>query len=333
MYLQVGGHASVRTDIVEDMQLSRLVKRHGGRVVWIDGTSLMSVRLYHGFQEAWRGLSKSAFAAINYSLPGLILGVPLCIALFFGPYVFLIAGLFAYSSPVWLVLWLPLLQICLLWSSQLLLTRRFHLPAVTLLLQAGTILAIFGTTFHSAVQTKLGRGVEWKGRTYRFDIRHQSPVPRVRWANGLVAARLLAAVLLFVSARLKGQLSQAEALVLLGWTSALLENLVRKGVSRWDVAADLAAGFACLAYLQLTRQMPIWLVIACVLTIVVGIRLLSVQAAAGAASILFGIILLIASQVEAPNRLLLGWSLLLGLVAARSAAQTVIPWLQRLRSP
>jgi hypothetical protein len=175
--------------------------------------------------------------------------------------------------------------------------------------------------------------VEWKGRTYQFDTRHQSPVPRVGWANGLVAARLLAAVLLVVSARLKGQPGQAEALVLLGWTGALLENLVRKGVSRWDVAADLAAGFACLAFLQLTRQIPIWLVFACMLTIVVGMRLFSVQAAAGAVSILFGIILLITSQVEAPNRLLLGWSLLLALLAARSVAQTVIPWLQRLRSP
>ena len=191
MYLQIGGHASVRTDIVEDMQLSRLVKRHRGRVVWIDGTSLMSVRFYHGFAEAWRGLAKSAFAAIDYSLPGLLLGIPLCIAVFFGPYFLLLAGLL--RGPIWLS-WVAGLQIALLWTSQLLLTRRFHLPPVTLLLQAGTILAIFGTTLYSAVQTELGQGVEWKGRTYQFDGLRRDTAPS--WTSGLALMRLLAAALL-----------------------------------------------------------------------------------------------------------------------------------------
>ena len=68
-YHRIGGHFAVRTDIVEDIQLSRLVKRHGGRLVWIDGTALLRVRMYHSFAEAWRGITKSAFAAINYSLP------------------------------------------------------------------------------------------------------------------------------------------------------------------------------------------------------------------------------------------------------------------------
>jgi chlorobactene glucosyltransferase len=332
-YVAVGGHASVRTDIVEDMQLSRLVKRCGGRVVWIDGTTLMSVRLYHGFREAWRGLSKSAFAAIDYSLPGLILGVPLCIALFFGPYFFLVGGLITRSSSsAWLMFWLPLLQLALLWASQLLLTRRFHLPPVTLLLQAATILGIFGTTFHSALQTKLGKGVEWKGRTYHFDALHRNRGTRVNWANGLVTARLLAAALLALSGWLKGPLGQAGALVLLGWTAAVLENLLRKHVSRWEVTADLAAGFACLAYLQQTRQLSLWLVLLCLLATVIGARWSTVQVTAGTASVLLGIILLITAQVNAPNRLLLGWTALLALAVARSVAQTVIPWLQRLRS-
>ncbi|HKD77426.1 MAG TPA: glycosyltransferase, partial [Ktedonobacterales bacterium] len=38
MYDRIGGHAAVRAEIVEDMRLSRMVKRHGGRVAWIDGT-------------------------------------------------------------------------------------------------------------------------------------------------------------------------------------------------------------------------------------------------------------------------------------------------------
>ncbi|PWT72810.1 MAG: glycosyl hydrolase, partial [Chloroflexi bacterium] len=157
-YLQIGGHAAVRTDIVEDVALSRLVKRHGGRVVWVDGTDLMSVRLYHGFREAWSGLAKSAFAAINYSLPALLLGLPLCITVFFGPYIFLFALLITHTASG-LVLWLLLLQILFLWTAHLLLMRRFHLPPITVFMQAGTMMAIVLTTLYSAAQARFGSGV------------------------------------------------------------------------------------------------------------------------------------------------------------------------------
>src|SRR5260370_12833574 len=40
-YVRIGGHTAVRRDIVEDMQLSRLVKRHGGRLASVDGTELL----------------------------------------------------------------------------------------------------------------------------------------------------------------------------------------------------------------------------------------------------------------------------------------------------
>ena len=331
MYLRVGGHASVRTDIVEDMQLSRLVKRHGGRIVWIDGTALMRVRLYHGFLEAWRGLAKSAFAAINYSLPGLALGVPLCIALFFGPYLTLLAGLLLPSAPAWL-LPLSLLQIALLWTSQLLLTRRFQLPPVSLLLQAGTILAIFGTTFYSAVQTRLGKGVVWKGRTYQFDPLHRNTTPGISWTTWLAVARLLAAGLLLAAGWLRAPIDLAETLLLLGWTAAILTSPVRKRPSPADTAADLASGVACLAYLQLSGEVSGWLVLACLLAVAAGIRWLGTPIPAGTASILFGGFLLITAQLYAPNRLLLGWSALIAVAVARGVAQTVIPWLQRLRS-
>ncbi len=68
-YLRIGGHEAVRTDIVEDMQLSRLVKRHGGRLMWYDGTALARARPYDGLGEAWRGIAKSSFAAIDYLSP------------------------------------------------------------------------------------------------------------------------------------------------------------------------------------------------------------------------------------------------------------------------
>ncbi|MGE5335389.1 MAG: glycosyltransferase, partial [Nitrososphaerota archaeon] len=167
-YQRIGGHCAVRTDIVEDMQLSRLVKRHGDRVVLLDGTALMRVRMYHSFTEAWRGIAKSAFAAINYSLPALVPGVAVCAALFWGPYAFLAAGLINHST-AGASLWLPLLQVALLWIVQLLLMWRCHLPLTLAFFQAGTILVVISTVLYAAAQTKFGDGIVWKGRTYQFD--------------------------------------------------------------------------------------------------------------------------------------------------------------------
>lgn len=169
-YERLGGHAAVRADIVEDMQLSRLVKRHGGRVIWIDGAELVRVRLYHGLNEAWHGLAKSAFAAIDYSLLGLLVGVPLCVTALLAPYGFLLVGLLCRQQGAAL-LWLPLCQIALIWTAYLLLLWRFRLPLGMVALQGATIAAIIFYTIYSAYQVWLGAGVVWKGRSYQFATR------------------------------------------------------------------------------------------------------------------------------------------------------------------
>lgn len=183
IYERLGGHAAVRADIVEDMELSRLVKRHGGRVVWIDGAELVRVRLYHGLREAWHGLAKSAFAAINYSLSGLLVGVPLCVLALLAPYGFLLVGLLGRQrSPAsaLAVLWLPLCQIALIWTAYLLLLWRFRLPLGVVALHGATIAAIILYTVYSAYEARFGAGVVWKGRSYRFATRPQRQSQRLQ---------------------------------------------------------------------------------------------------------------------------------------------------------
>ncbi|HEU5348438.1 MAG TPA: glycosyltransferase [Ktedonobacterales bacterium] len=331
-YQRIGGHAAVRMDIVEDMQLSRLVKRHGGRVVWLDGSVLMRVRMYQSFTEAWHGIAKSAFAAINYSTPALLPGVAICAALFWGPYVFLAAGLLNHStaSPA---LWLPLIQVTMLWIVQLLLMRRCHLPLSLAFFQAGTILAVISTVLYSAAQSNFGEGVMWKGRTYQFDVLGQSHTPSARWATVLVVVRLLIAAALIWSGGTGAHLQVAATLLLLGWTAAMLEFLARKGVmSQWEMWADVGGGLACLGYLQLSGLLSLWLALLVVLVIALCAHWLPWQAVTTMASVLPGGLLLIITETQAPNKILLGWFVLIALVASRSLAHIVIPWLQRFRS-
>lgn len=65
-YEEIGGHASIKNQIVEDMALVRKTKAGGLRWRIINVTGIISCRMYHGFIEAFRGLTKNLFAAFDY---------------------------------------------------------------------------------------------------------------------------------------------------------------------------------------------------------------------------------------------------------------------------
>ncbi|HEY6027270.1 MAG TPA: glycosyltransferase, partial [Pseudolabrys sp.] len=58
-YEDVGGHAAVSRSIVEDLDLARLMKRRGHRVLMQDATALMSVRTYTDWATLWPGLART----------------------------------------------------------------------------------------------------------------------------------------------------------------------------------------------------------------------------------------------------------------------------------
>jgi glycosyltransferase involved in cell wall biosynthesis len=65
MYEQIGGHGSVRLDVLDDIGLLRAVKRAGGRGGVVDGTELARCRMYNGWTELRDGYTKSLWAAFG----------------------------------------------------------------------------------------------------------------------------------------------------------------------------------------------------------------------------------------------------------------------------
>ena len=58
-YDRAGGHAAVRTEVVEDLALLRAVKRTGGRGGVVDGTGLATTRMYDDWDGLVAGYTKS----------------------------------------------------------------------------------------------------------------------------------------------------------------------------------------------------------------------------------------------------------------------------------
>ena len=67
-YQQVGGHQAVSNQIVEDVELSRLAKKNGIRILTLAGTRVVSCRMYHSFSEVWDGFSKNLFGLVRYKI-------------------------------------------------------------------------------------------------------------------------------------------------------------------------------------------------------------------------------------------------------------------------
>jgi hypothetical protein len=68
-YHELGGHAAVRGQIVEDVAFGTRAKALRKRVFTALTHDLYRARMYEGWRDTYRGLKKNAYAGANYSLP------------------------------------------------------------------------------------------------------------------------------------------------------------------------------------------------------------------------------------------------------------------------
>ncbi|WP_250030442.1 glycosyltransferase [Paractinoplanes maris] len=64
-YRKAGGHAAVRTEILEDIALARAVKRTGGRIALADASGWATCRMYDSWPELTAGYAKSLWASFG----------------------------------------------------------------------------------------------------------------------------------------------------------------------------------------------------------------------------------------------------------------------------
>ncbi|MEO8288087.1 MAG: glycosyltransferase [Chloroflexota bacterium] len=161
-YEACGGHAAVRSEILEDVALARAVKRAGYRAMLADGGPLVHTRMYNGPGEVWQGYSKNAYAFFGYSPVFLAIGIvvllvlyvlPLLLAAFFLPTVVGFVFLAQYVTAV---------------LTRLALAVRFRYPLLDMLLHPVAIVYMIAIEVNSMVWALTGRG-NWKGRGVRSE--------------------------------------------------------------------------------------------------------------------------------------------------------------------
>jgi len=173
VYDAIGGHESVRDQIVEDKAISEQVKWNGYRLIVANGYSVAKTRMYTSLPEMWEGWTKNIYLGLSDRPSLMLLGG-------FGAFILLVAAL---VLPLWPLLgiywylhgggWLALVVIVeslILWTVIIYARARVSIgmgisPWYAFTLPLGS--AVFATMmFTSAWKVISGKGVNWKGRIY-----------------------------------------------------------------------------------------------------------------------------------------------------------------------
>ena len=154
-YQHIGGHQAVSNQVVEDVELSRLAKRNGIRILTSAGTGVVSCRMYHSFGEVWDGFSKNLFGLVRYKTV---------------PFFILILGLWTMCVLPYITVWFPTLRelsivaIVMNAAMRMALALKYRHPFWTsVILHPFGVLLTLLIGINSYSQVKRGR-LQWKGR-------------------------------------------------------------------------------------------------------------------------------------------------------------------------
>jgi chlorobactene glucosyltransferase len=165
-YDTVGGHKSIRSSVVDDVSLSRVVKHHKEtklRYTLLHTLGLMEVRMYDSLAAIWRGFSKNFYAASKSQTGIMMIGIGLL----------LVGSVLPFAALPWLLLGgenqfagSAALAVASILIFRIYTRRYIPAPGWSLLFHPLAALVTAGIMLNSTLQG-LGilRPTEWKGRS------------------------------------------------------------------------------------------------------------------------------------------------------------------------
>lgn len=176
-YDAIGGHESVKDQILDDISIGRVTKQKGFSVTACDGRPLYTVRMYSNFPEVWSGWTKNAYAIINCNIVGLIGIIVLLNLWFVAPFLTLATATFApqlFSNTiqmpaVWLLIGTQFISLIYWYARSTAFYKGLEpLLLYFFLLPLGAI-SVSALYINSASCFLTGKQVKWKDRDYSVD--------------------------------------------------------------------------------------------------------------------------------------------------------------------
>jgi len=167
VYRKIGGHKSIKGKVLEDVKISKRVKKSGYKFMIFDGRSNLYCRMYKSFRDVVRGYSRVLFAAFDYNIFMMSMAIFLIAAVFLGPFIMLPLGvIFNWSA---LIIEIIILQMIIILTTRIVFAIRFKCRSVDILLHPVAMLYLLFIAVKSILDIKYGDGMTWKGRVYTID--------------------------------------------------------------------------------------------------------------------------------------------------------------------
>ena len=163
-YQRIGGHLSVRTEVLEDVMLAKNAKRSGLSMMVADGKKLFSIRMYHSLEEIWEGWRKNLFLAMKGSVIRTFYYIGMILCFLLTPYLVVIGNLWVGSGWMWTGVSLFGLLLTLITGAAL--CHQLNLEKRTVFLFPLGALMMSAIMLNSMAQIVFLGHVEWRGRTY-----------------------------------------------------------------------------------------------------------------------------------------------------------------------
>lgn len=175
-YDQIGGHAAVSYEVVEDVSLARLVKTKRLKLIMALGNELITGRMYKDWASVRKGFAKNILAGHASSPAFLIISALFHWSLFLFPWIWLLLGWLMPHPGIWP--FYPIAMILLGLASRAITARAANLRVVDALWMPISVILMTVIAGQSLLWHFRDGGPQWKGRIIK-----QNPVGRTAVRN------------------------------------------------------------------------------------------------------------------------------------------------------
>ena len=164
-YEKSGGYESIKGHLVDDIQMSKRVKKSGYKFMVFDGKNIIFCRMYKNLKGVVIGLTKSIYPAFNGNILALFSFTGLLSASLLFPFILLPLGAFLFDWPAVMTM-IMVVQVIIVLIIKTMLAIRYKQKMLDILLAPVSMAVIDALIFVSFFQAKYGEGLSWKGRVY-----------------------------------------------------------------------------------------------------------------------------------------------------------------------
>jgi chlorobactene glucosyltransferase len=165
-YWRFGGHAAVKSRILEDVWLGIEVNRIGGRHLAVDLSPMVSCHMYNSLGGMWIGFSKWIYSVASLSWMALV-------GLLVAGYIFFLAPFYWLSNELLMIqdqsgrINVLIFQVAMVLGMRWIADSHFKESFISTLLHPIGFLFLILVVLNSLTQRITGSGVRWKERLYK----------------------------------------------------------------------------------------------------------------------------------------------------------------------